>query len=150
VPLSVDHLPQNDAFFARGAEQIEVVLVPDTGTPGRRPRPGACSSGAHRSDGPAGSSEPLRDSRRAWTPWQQRDPDDDARSRRVLLGSRAAGGASGTADSSHRRRTAGRTVALLLHLQGISQGAQVSHEVLDVYEHGIEANALKNYYNSER
>lgn len=32
-------------------------------------------------------------------------------------------------------------------LNGISAGLQVSHEALDVYEHAIEANALKNYYN---
>lgn len=31
-------------------------------------------------------------------------------------------------------------------LQNISNTLQVSHEVLDVYEHAIEANALKNYY----
>ena len=35
-------------------------------------------------------------------------------------------------------------------LQGISAGLQVSHEALDVYEHAIEANALKNFYNNER
>ena len=32
-------------------------------------------------------------------------------------------------------------------LNGISAGLQVSHEALDVYEHAIEANALKNSYN---
>lgn len=32
-------------------------------------------------------------------------------------------------------------------LNGISAGLQVSHEALDVYEHTIEANALKNYLN---
>lgn len=31
-------------------------------------------------------------------------------------------------------------------LQNISQTLQVSHEALDVYEHAIEANALKNLY----
>ena len=31
-------------------------------------------------------------------------------------------------------------------LQNISQTLQVSHEALDVYEHAIEANALKNFY----
>jgi hypothetical protein len=31
-------------------------------------------------------------------------------------------------------------------LQNISQALQVSHETLDVYEHAIEANALKNLY----
>ena len=35
-------------------------------------------------------------------------------------------------------------------LQGISETVQTSHEVLGLYEHGIEANALKNYYNSGR
>jgi hypothetical protein len=35
-------------------------------------------------------------------------------------------------------------------VQGIRAGLQVSHEALDVYEHAIEANALKNYYNNER
>ena len=32
-------------------------------------------------------------------------------------------------------------------LNGISAGLAVSHEALDVYEHSIKANALKNYYN---
>ena len=32
-------------------------------------------------------------------------------------------------------------------LNGISAGLAVSHEALDVYEHAIEANALKNSYN---
>jgi hypothetical protein len=32
-------------------------------------------------------------------------------------------------------------------LNGISAGMQVSHEALDVYEHALEANALRNYYN---
>src|SRR5690348_7067571 len=32
-------------------------------------------------------------------------------------------------------------------LNGISAGLAVSHEALDVYEHAIKANALKNYYN---
>lgn len=32
-------------------------------------------------------------------------------------------------------------------LNGISAGLAVSHEALDVYEHAVEANALKNYYN---
>ena len=100
-------------------------------------------------DGPPGSSEPRGDPRRDRRRERHRDSDDNALRRRVLPGPGAAGAGAAT-DSRRRPGTAGRTIALPVRTAGDHQTVQSSHEVLGLYEHGIEANALKNYYNSGR